>query len=129
MPVGRTSKSLLFDRFVRVDRRGTNYDGVGGTFQTWTEIISRYWVRIFPDHHQERRKQELGEIALETTHGAVGNRSWNGATIMIGDRFIDEKNNETYDVVGVIRPMARLPYSHVYRYVLRIVKDERAYGS
>lgn len=127
-PYTRTSRSLLFDRTVRVDRRTKTHDGIGGTFQQWQTIISAYPVRLYPDHHQTRIKQEQGEAMEDTQFSAIAYPTRNGRTIAIGDRFLDLKNNETYDVVAVVRPKFRLPYNAMWQFRLRAVKDQRLPG-
>lgn len=124
-----SSSTRLLDRTVCVQRRLVRDDGMGGTYQDWQAIHQDYWVRIYPDHHQPRTPRELGETADNPTHRAVGQPSINGRSIMVGDRFYDTRNNETYDIVGVIRPPYQLPYGAMHQFVCRIVKDDGlAYG-
>jgi hypothetical protein len=121
----RTSRTLLTKDRVRVDRRIRHRDGIGGSFETWSTIIPRYWVRLWPDHHDPRHRIETGEVPDEPTHSAVGARTLNGITVMVGDRFIDEGDNEIYDVLGVRRPRATSTYNvGLVRYTLRQVRDD-----
>jgi hypothetical protein len=126
-PMIRTSRTLLRDRVVRVDRRLRISDGLGGEVDSFVTIIERYWCTIWPPHHQARLRQELGEIANQS-HFAMADPSRNGRTIMVGDRFIDEKNNERYEVLGVERPRGN-PYNRLHRFPLRLVKDGERAGS
>jgi hypothetical protein len=118
----RTSASRLTTQRIRVYRRNRNDDGMSGSYQTWTSIVARYWVHLWPAQHQPRGRQELGEIA-DTTHHAIGDRTTNGMSIMVGDLFHDEVNNECYDVRGVVRPGHGSTRNAMIRYHLRIVKD------
>jgi hypothetical protein len=127
-PYTRTSRSFLLDRVVRVDRRTKTYDGVGGTFQQWQTIIVAYGVHLYLDEHQTRIKQEQGEALEDTQFSAVAFPTRNGRTIAIGDRFLDLKNNETYDVVAVNRPRFRHPLNAMWQFRLRKVKDQRPPG-
>jgi len=119
----RTSKSLLPDRVVRVDRRLRIDDGMGGTYPKHQTIIQRYHVRLWPEQHQRRERVELGEQEAIQDYRAVADPTRNGKTVMIGDRFFDQKNNECYDVVAVKRPRPGLAYSALIHYELRLVKD------
>jgi hypothetical protein len=119
----RTSKSLLPDRVVRVDRRLRIDDGMGGTYPKHQTIIQRYHVRLWPEQHQRRERVELGEQEAIQDYRAVADPTRNGKTVMIGDRFFDQKNNECYDVVAVKRPRPGLAYSAMIHYELRLVKD------
>lgn len=96
---------------------------MGGSIDQYATIIPRYWCTIWPPQHQQRLRQELGEVA-DQTHTALADPSRNGQTIMIGDRFTDEKNNECYEVLGVERPQG-IAYNRMHRFPLRIVKDCR----
>jgi hypothetical protein len=115
---------MLMDRPVCVARRQRIGDGMGGTFQRYDPIIERYWVRIYPDHHQNRVASELGERAKETTHRAIGYPATNGKTIMVGDRFFDAKNNLVYDVTMVHRPRRGSSYNAMHQFSLVIVTDD-----
>ncbi len=117
----RTSGSQLQDRVVEVQRRFRLHDGVGGEVDSFTTIIQRYWVTIFPPQHQARLRAELGEEASQL-HFAIANPARNGKTIMIGDRLLDRKNNEIYDVESVERPTGS-PHNAMHRFQLRIIKD------
>lgn len=119
----RTSRSRLADRVVRVDRRRPVDDGMGGEVDSFTTIIPRLWLAIYPAQHQERRRSELGEQPLSATHIGLADTTRNGATIMVGDRFVDEKNNEWYDVLGVPRPQHKSPHQAMTQFTLRNVKD------
>lgn len=125
MGVLQTSKSRLLSQTVRVDRRLRQHDGMGGTYQEWQTVIVRYFLRIYPDHSQERLREEPGELPTrpKASHRAIANRSFNGKSVMIGDRFIDEAENQTYDIVEVVRSKARLAYGQTVQYRLRIVQD------
>lgn len=102
---------------------------MGGAVDAFATIIPRFHVSIFPYQHQERRADiDPGEADVSQTRSAIGNPQRNGVTIMIGDRFIDEVNNETYDVVEVDRPKAR-PYQRLHLFTLRIIRDAPAAGS
>jgi hypothetical protein len=119
----RTSRSLLMDRTVRVERRLPLSDGIGGTVADFVTIIDRYWLTIMPTQHQARDREELGEVA-DQTHFGMADPSRNGRTIMVGDRFVDEINNECYLVRGVIRPPKIVgAYNAMHRFELTIVKD------
>jgi hypothetical protein len=108
-----------------VDRRIRHRDGIGGSAETWSTIVPRYWVRIWPDHHDPRNRIETGEVPDEPTHSAIGARTINGITVMVGDRFIDEGDNEIYDVLGVRRPRPSSSYTMgLVRYTLRQVRDD-----
>lgn len=117
-----TSRSRLLNQTVRVDRRTTVADGLGGGHEEWSTIIARYHVRIYPDHHQQVVKHEFGELA-ETTHSAVGSRSMNGKTIMPGDRFIDVVHNEQYAILAVIRPAHGDPRNAITQFRMRLISD------
>lgn len=119
----RVSRSRLYDRVVRVDRNRPVDDGLGGAVDSYTTIIPSYCVTIYPPQHQERRRAELGQQPLGATHFATADPSLNGKTIMIGDRFVDEENNQSWDVLAVERPQAHV-YAAVHRFVLRLVTDE-----
>jgi hypothetical protein len=108
---------------VRVARRIRMSDGMGGASERYSTVIQNYWTRIWADHHLERERIEPGEAAKNPTHLAVGARAVNGKSINLMDRFIDEENNEVYDVVGVRRPKDFSGYGLVSTYTLRIVKD------
>jgi len=118
----RTSRSRLYDRVVRVDRNNPVDDGLGGGVDSFTTIIEQLCVTIYPPQHQERRRAELGSQELNATHFAISDPALNGRTIMISDRFVDEKNNQSWDVLAVERPRAS-PYAAVNRYVLRMLND------
>ena len=122
MAIIRTSGTNLFDRCVRVDRRVGASDGMGGQLNDFVTVIERYWVAIFPPQHQPRQREDAGEAASQL-HSAIGDPNRNGRTIMVGDRFIDEKNNETYIVEGPIRPRRSSPLNALHRYELRLIKD------
>jgi hypothetical protein len=124
MGIITTNKTQLLDRTVCVQRRLVRNDGMGGTYQDWQTLVQRYWVRIYPEHHQERGIHELGEHAVDSTHRALGQPVINGHSLMTGDRFYDLKNNETYDILGLIRPRGRHPQSAMHQFVLRVVKDD-----
>lgn len=94
-----------------------------GTIPGYTTIIGRYWIRIYPQHHPERERIELGEAAIQTTHGAVADRTQNGRSIMVGDRMVDELNSMTYDVVEASRPRGQSSYNLMVRYGLRLLSD------
>lgn len=124
MAMIRTSRSLLMDRAVCVQRRLIREDGVGGTYQDYTVIIPKYWTRIYPDHHQLRIRHELGELPKNATHRAIAEPSTNGKTIKVGDRVYDYKNNLIYDVVEVARPAHKLHYGAMTQFSLIIVQDD-----
>jgi hypothetical protein len=128
MGVVQTSKSRLLTQPVRVDRRLRRHDGMGGTYQEWETVIQRYFCRIYPDHSQKRARAEEGETP-STTHRAIANRSFNGKSVMIGDRFIDGANNYVYDVVQVVRGEAKLAYGQVVQYGLKLVLDACGEGA
>lgn len=130
MGVIQTSRSRLLSQTVRVDRRLRRHDGSGGSYEEWSTVIARYFLRIYPDHSQERLREETGELPTraKTTHKAIANRSFNGKSVMVGDRFIDELNNQVYDVTEVVRSQARLAYGQTVQYALRIVLDACAGG-
>ena len=124
MGIISTSRTRLLSRTVCVQRRLIRDDGTYGTYQDYQTVVPRYWVHIYPAQHQERRTREVGEAALDSTHRAIGQPYVNGRHIMIGDRFYDIKNNETYDIVGVDRFYHRSPNSSMHQFTLRIVKDD-----
>jgi hypothetical protein len=96
---------------------------MGGTYPKHQTIIQRYHVRLWPEQHQRRERVELGEQEAIQDYRAVADPTRNGKTVMIGDRFFDQKNNECYDVVAVKRPRPGLAYSAMIHYELRLVKD------
>ncbi|MDX1388208.1 MAG: hypothetical protein R3344_03410 [Acidobacteriota bacterium] len=128
MAFQRTSRTLLAERVVRVDRRIRMDDGAYGTVARYQTIIQRYWCTIYPAHHQERRREDLGEAPTGNlqTHFAIADPSRNGQSIMVGDRFIDEVNNITYEVLGAERPRHHSPYSAMHRYALLVCSDPQA---
>jgi hypothetical protein len=121
--ITRTSRSLLLNRVVRVERREKIDDGMGGTYPEYTTIINRYHVWLEPQQHQRRERRELGEQQTTNDYRAGGHPTHNGISIMIGDRFHDVKNNECYDVVAVKRPRPGLAYAAMTHYELVLVKD------
>jgi hypothetical protein len=122
--VTRTSSTSIYDRVIRVGRRLRNRDHVGGTYATYDTIIERYHVRLFPDTHRRRERQEVGEILSEPqAFRAYADPTHNGKSIMIGDRFFDDKNRQCYDVVGAWRPRGQSSYSQMLHFELRIVED------
>lgn len=121
--ITRTSRSLLLNRVVRVERREKIDDGMGGTYPEYTTIIERYHVWLEPQQHQRRERKELGEQQAGNDYRAGGHPTHNGISIMIGDRFHDVKNNECYDVVAVKRPRPGLAYAAMTHYELVLVKD------
>ena len=124
MALTRTSRSRLFDRVVRVERRHRNKEFMGGSYAEFETIIPRYHVRLFPDTHRRRQREEAGEILADPqAFRALGNPSHNGRTIMYGDRFIDDKNHQCYAVVGVWRPKGKAGWSLTNQYELRIIED------
>ena len=128
MPIIRTNRSRLFDRTVRVERRRRLNDGMYGAVPSYSTLIDRFFCSIFPYQHQERRAIDIGEADVTQTRNAIGNPQRNGVTIMIGDRFVDDTNNETYDVLAVVRPKGH-PYNAMHSFVLRIVRDAPVTGS
>lgn len=118
----RTSRSLLKDRVVRVDRRRRIDDGMGGRLGEYHTIIPQLWCSIFPAHHQPRAREELGEVA-EQRHFGIADPSRNGTSIMVGDRWVDTRNNECYLVEGVERPRPGSSYNAMHRFHLRVEKD------
>lgn len=124
MGVSRTSRSrLTTQRWVRVERRSEIYDGMYGTLPTFSTIIERYWLRIYPQQHPQRSRVELGESPDNTTHAAVADLTQNGRTVMVGDRFVDTVNSMTYDVVEVRRPKGGSSYNLMVRYGLVLLSD------
>lgn len=123
----RTSRSRLPDRAVRVDRRLRVDDGAFGTYQSWTTIVQRYAVRLWPDQMPRRDRTELGETVADSVQlafKALGDPSRNGRRIRVGDRFVDLTNNRCYDVVAVPHNRGRSPYSAMIQYELRQVNDD-----
>ena len=123
MSIIRTARSRLPDRFVRVDRRVGTSDDMGGQLNDVVTIIARYAITIFPPQHQPRTREDAGEAANQL-HEAMADPNRNGRTIMVGDRMIDEKNNERWVVEGVVRPRRSCPYSAMHRFTLRLIKDQ-----
>jgi len=124
MALTRTSRSRLFDRVVRVERRHRNRDFMGGSFADYETIIPRYHVRLWPDTHRRRQREETGEVLADPqAFRALGNPSHNGRTIMYGDRFVDDKNHQCYKVVSVWRPKGRAGWSLTNQFELRIIED------
>ena len=120
----RTSHSQLRNRSVRVDRNLSPEDGMGGAIDSYTTIIDQFWVRIWPSQHQERRETETGQTEVSHTHFGVGEPSVNGRTIRISDRFVDETNQQSWDVLAVERPRGDMPYNAMHRFVLRMATDD-----
>lgn len=120
----RTSHSLLRNRAVRVERNLVPEDGMGGAIDSFTTIVEQFWVRIWPAQHQERRETETGQNETSHTHFGVGEPSVNGRTIMINDRFVDEVNNQSWDIVAIERPRGEMPYNAMHRFVLRMATDD-----
>ena len=114
--------TMLYNRTIRVDRRANMDDGAYGTVSRWNTILDRYWVAIYPAQHQPRAREELGEVATQQ-HNAIGPPTRNGVTIMIGDRFIDEVNNDVFQVDGVERPHRGSPYTAGHKYTLTLLRD------
>ena len=123
MAIIRTAKSQLPDRFVRVDRRTGQSDGMGGQLNDFVTIIARYAITIFPPQHQPRTREDAGEAANQL-HEAMADPNRNGRTIMVGDRMIDEKNNERWVVEGPILPPGKCPYNAMRHFTLRLIKDQ-----
>jgi hypothetical protein len=97
---------------------------MGGTYAEYQTIIQKYKVRLQPDTHRRRERQETGEILSDPrAWRAYANPTLNGKTVMIGDRFYDEKNNQCYDVVAVQKPRGKLAHSAFIQYDLRIIED------
>jgi len=109
MGVIKTSRSRLFNRVVRVDRMTQLSDGMGGMMESWSTLIDRYHVYIYPAEHGVVRQKETGLLA-EVRRRALGDRAMNGRSIMIGDRFVDRSTNEYFKVLGVIRPQHGVAY-------------------
>lgn len=124
MGVLATGRSQLTNQVVQVQRRRTVRDQMGGVSERFETIVPRYWVRLLPYQHSERERIEPGEQAVDGSHVALGARTLNGMTVMVGDRFYDEANNELYHVKGVRRPIAISSYNvGMVRYKLQIIKD------
>jgi hypothetical protein len=122
MPIVHGHGTMLYNRAVRVDRRRVRDDGAHGTIPSFATILDRYWVAIYPAQHQPRDREELGEVA-DQSHNAIGPPTRNGVTVMVGDRFIDEVNNNVFEVKGVERPRPGSPYAAGHRYTLRQLRD------
>lgn len=122
--LGRRGRGLV----VRVDRRITGRDGIGGATERWVTLIDRYHtLGIMPSHNQKEERTELGEEEAPKLHFETwGDPSVNGHALREGDRFVDRVNNRWYIIDGIFRPPGSR-FNTLYRYdlvELRVPKTE-----
>lgn len=123
----RTSSSRVFDRVVRVDRERLAHDGLGGDIVSYTVLMERYWIHLYPGQRKERDRTEPGRTS-DRVHEAIGPKPRELFEVKIGDRFVDEKANEFYLVRQVLPGRGESGYSSgAIHYVLHEIRDgERA---